>query len=154
MIKFSAYRWFFLTSIPFLILQAIFSIIWRTPSVPLSFHNTFYVISNSKILFLLAFFFVFIGIIYFVMEKMERQLHKLLNIVHYFITIISILILIFGMVISGFFVESYNTDVKAQLFDYKTLNKYILISGFLLLFGQLIFITNCMFGLFRRRTIY
>lgn len=146
--NFVPYRWFLWTSFPFLIIQFIISFIWRTPSVTLPFHDTYFIFTNSHILTLIAAFFFFIATIYYVMLKMDRYLHQDLCLVHYFSTIISILVFIFGMVISGFFIRSESTDVKETLFDFKTFNKYIAGSGFLLLFGQIVFIINCLSSIF------
>jgi heme/copper-type cytochrome/quinol oxidase subunit 1 len=148
--NFEAHRWFFWSSLPFLVIQAIISFVWRTPSVSLPFHDTYFIFTDSQILTLIAAFFFFIATIYYTLLKMERQLHQDLCLVHYFSTIISILIFIFGMVISGFFIRSESTDVKETLFDFKTFNKFIAVSGFLLLFGQIVFIINCLFSIFRK----
>jgi heme/copper-type cytochrome/quinol oxidase subunit 1 len=148
--KFEAHRWFLWSSLPFLVIQAIISFLWHTPSVSLPFHDTYFIFTNSQILTLIAAFFFFIATIYYVMLKMHRHLHQDLCLVHYFSTIISILFFIFGMVISGFFIRSESTDVKETLFDFKTLNKYIAVSGFLLLFGQIVFIINCLYSIFRK----
>lgn len=146
--NFNAHRWFLWTSLPFLMLQAVFSLIWHTPSVNLPFHDTYYVISQSQILMLLAAFFVFLAVIYFVFLKMRRHLHSGLSVIHYILTMLSIIILIFGMVFSGFFIKSDNENADAILFDYKSLNQAIAISAFLLIFGQIIFIINCLFSIF------
>jgi heme/copper-type cytochrome/quinol oxidase subunit 1 len=148
--NFVAYRWFLWTSLPFLVIQAIIGFIWHSPSVSLPFHDTYFIFTKSQILTLIAAFFFFIATIYYVMLKMDRQLHQDLCLVHYFSTIISILVFIFGMVISGFFIQSESTDVKETLFDFKTFNKYIAVSGFLLLFGQIVFIINCLSSIFRK----
>jgi heme/copper-type cytochrome/quinol oxidase subunit 1 len=148
--NFVAYRWFLWTSLPFLIIQTIIGFIWHSPSVTLPFHDTYFIFSKSQILTLIAVFFFFIAIIYYVMLKMDRHLHQDLCLIHYFSTVISILIFIFGMVISGFFIRSESIDVKETLFDFKTLNKYIAGSGFLLLFGQIVFIINCLSSIFRK----
>ena len=148
--NFEAHRWFMWSSLPFLIVQSIISFLWRTPSVSLPFHDTYFIFTNSQILTLIAAFFFFIATIYYVMLKMERQLHQDLCVVHYFSTVISILFFIFGMVISGFFIRSESTDVKETLFDFKTFNKYIAGSGFLLLFAQIVFIINCLSSIFRK----
>ena len=148
--NFEAHRWFMWSSLPFLIVQSVISFLWRTPSVSLPFHDTYFIFTNSQILTLIAAFFFFIATIYYVMLKMERQLHQDLCVVHYFSTVISILFFIFGMVISGFFIRSESTDVKETLFDFKTFNKYIAGSGFLLLFAQIVFTINCLSSIFRK----
>jgi heme/copper-type cytochrome/quinol oxidase subunit 1 len=148
--NFEAHRWFMWSSLPFLFVQALISFLWRTPSVSLPFHDTYFIFTNSQILTLIAAFFFFIATIYYVMLKMDRQLHQDLCLIHYFSTLISIFIFIFGMIISGFFIRSESTDVKETLFDFKTFNKYIAGSGFLLLFGQIVFIINCLSSIFRK----
>ena len=151
MTKFDAPRWFLWTSLPFLAMQAVFSFFWHSPSVSVPIHDTYYVVTNSQILFLVAAFFVFIALVYWIMLKMNRKLHKGLSVVHYFVTIIAILILIVGMVISSFFTVSDSADVKAVLFDYIRLKQAIALSGFLLLFGQILFIINCISSLIKFR---
>lgn len=148
--NFEAHRWFFWSSLPFLIVQSIISFLWHTPSVSLPFHDTYFIFTNSQILTLIGAFFFFIATIYYVMLKMDRRLHQDLCLVHYSSTIISIFIFIFGMVISDFFIQSESTDVKETLFDFKTFNKYIAVSGFLLLFGQIVFIINCLSSFIRK----
>jgi heme/copper-type cytochrome/quinol oxidase subunit 1 len=152
--KFVAHRWFMWTSLPFLIIQTIVGFVWRSPTVTLPLHDTYFIFSKSHILTLIAAFFFFIATIYYVMLKMDRKLHQDLCLIHYFSTVISILIFIFGMVISGFFIRSQSIDVKETLFDFKTLNKYIAGSGFLLLFGQIVFTINCLYSIFRRDRRY
>jgi heme/copper-type cytochrome/quinol oxidase subunit 1 len=153
-VNFVAYRWFLWTSLPFLLIQTIISFIWHSPLVTLPFHDTYFIFTKSQILTLIAAFFIFIATIYYVMLKMDRHLHQDLCLIHYFSTIISILIFIFGMVISGFFIRSESTDVKETLFDFKTFNKYIAGSGFLLLFGQIVFIINCLYSFIRKEKKY
>ncbi len=151
MIQFDAKRWFFLTSLPFLILQTIFSYLYRTPSVSIPIHDTYFVVSRSMILMLLFFFLNFLAIIYWTMEKMNRQLHKGLSKIHFGVTVLSILILIFGMVISRFFIISDSPNVKEVLFDFVRLTEITKVSVFLLIFGQILFIFNCMLKLIRIR---
>jgi heme/copper-type cytochrome/quinol oxidase subunit 1 len=97
---------------------------------------------------LLAAFFLFVAVIYFILMKMQRRLHKGLSLFHYIMTVVAILTLFFGMVFSGFFTTSESLDVNAVLFDFKRLNKAIAVSAFLLIFSQLVFIINCLFGIF------
>ena len=151
MTKFDASRWFLWSSLPFLAIQAVFSFLWHTPSVSVPIHDTYFVISNSQILFMIAIFFVFIAVVYWIMLKMNRRLHKGLSLIHYIVTVISIIILIVGMVISGFFTVSDSSDVKAVLFDHIKLKQAIAVSGFLLLFAQVLFIINCMSSLIKFR---
>jgi heme/copper-type cytochrome/quinol oxidase subunit 1 len=151
MIQFDAKRWFFLISLPFLILQTIFSLFYHTPSVSIPVHDTYFIVARSMIWFSLFFFLNFVAIIYWTMEKMHLQLHKGLSKIHFWITVLSLLILIFGMVISRFFIVSDSTNVKEVLFDFVRLTQITKVSVFLLIFGQILFIFNCMLKLIKIR---
>jgi heme/copper-type cytochrome/quinol oxidase subunit 1 len=151
MIQFDAKRWFNIASLPFLLLQTIFSVLYRTPSVSIPFHDTYFVVSRSMILIVLFFFLNFLAIIYWTMEKMNLALHKGLSKIHFGVTVLSLLILIFGMVISRFFIISNSTNVKEVLFDFVRLTQITKVSVFLLIFGQILFIFNCMLKLIKIR---
>ncbi len=151
--KFTPHLWFLWSSLPFLLLQTIITFAWATPSVSEPLGSSFFVFSRSQIILSMAALFVFISFIYFIMKKMERQLHQGLNILHYVCTMLAILILTTGMMISDFFTRSNTLNSEAQLFDYQTLNKFFAAAAFILLFGQIVFIINCLRGIFKKKFI-
>lgn len=84
---------------------------------------------------------------------MERRLHQGLNVLHYVCTMFAILILTIGMIISDFMTRSNTLNLGAQLFDYQILNRLFAVAAFILLFGQIVFIINCLRGIFKKKFI-
>jgi heme/copper-type cytochrome/quinol oxidase subunit 1 len=140
-------KWFLVTAGLFLLLQTAFTFLFKTPSVKLPFHDTYFVFSHSWLLMLLSAQMAFIAVIYFMFGYMNRRLHRGLSLVHFFITILSFCILGFGLWKVSFFTISDSENVNEVLFDYKLLKRYLASSGFVLLFAQIIFVINCLFAL-------
>jgi hypothetical protein len=145
-------RWFLWTAVFFLVLQIFFTLLFNNPTINFPLKGGFFAFSVSKILMLLAIQMAFIAIIYLTFAKMNRILHLNLGKIHFFITLFSLLLFGVGWVRSGLFNYSPSPiSTEGSLFDYKLLNKFNTVAGFLLLFAQVLFVINCLNALFAQR---
>lgn len=144
--------WFLWIAAFFLVLQTFFTLFFDNPTLDIPLHDTYFVFSASRLLLLLAVQMGFVAMIYWMFEKMNRSLHKGLSKLHFFTTLIALLIFGAGLALSDFFnVQAQKQRTDGTLFDYKLLNRFNFIAGFLLLFAQITFVINCLFALFNRQ---
>jgi cytochrome c oxidase subunit I len=144
--------WFLWTAAFFLVLQTFFTFFFNNPNLDIPLSNTYFVFSTSRLLLLLSVQMFFMAMIYWMFEKMNRFLHKGLGKVHFYMTQTAFLLFGVGLTVSGFFSSpQLQQRIDGVLFDYKLLNRFNYIAGFLLFFAQIIFVINCLFTLFTRQ---
>jgi heme/copper-type cytochrome/quinol oxidase subunit 1 len=144
-------RWFLWTAAFFLALQTFFTLFFGNSRLELANRDTYFVFSASWLLMLLAGQMLFMAVIYWMFDEMKRPLHIGLGKTHFFMTLFALWLFSVGLFESGFF-DNYRPQqrIDGALFDYKLLNKYNIVSGFVLFFAQIIFVINCLFALFIR----
>jgi len=118
---------------------------------PLDFniHDSYYVISRGVISILISLFFGIIGLGYWLMQKANKKLSKWMNWIHIFLT--------FGGIISITLIPHVfksSTASEFSLFDDLS-RQYIAatILVVLVIFSQLIYLTNLIIGLFNKNKV-
>ena len=133
----------FWISIPLIIL---FGLTSGDNYLDINLHNTMFVVANSYIAIIFSILFGLIGFGYWLMHKFRYKLSKWLNFTHIVLTIGG---LIFIWIITLFFNESnfkYGNSYSNEITKILILKFLILI----ILFGQLIYLTNIIGGLIRK----
>ena len=109
-------------------------------------HDTYFVIDQMHIVIGLAVVFLLISLVYFTFAKFSRPLKFSLGLIHYLITIIAIVIFVFGPV-ELFESRRYTADSNPFDVSYGLSDSVLIIFGGLAL-GQLFFLVNFILVLF------
>lgn len=133
----------FLLAIPIIMLIGIFS---GDTTLDINVHDTYYVIAYFYLTILISILFGIIGIGYWLMLTANRKLSKWLNLTHIVLTIGGIVTII----LIPYLLNS-RTESEYPLFDgLATQNLIISIVAILIFFGQLIYISNLIIGIFNK----
>ncbi len=130
----------FLFTIPIVLFIGILN---RNTVLDINVHDTYYVIAHLHLAILLSILFGIIGIGYWVMQKVDRQLSKWLNWAH------------LGLTFGGTFLvwiltKFYRTEIMEYEFN-NYLTMVITIVVLLIILGQLIFPINIIYGLMKKK---
>ncbi len=138
MSKLKTPHYFWITAV-FILLIGVSSFFDENDIIDINVHDTYFVIRNSHLTTLLFVIYGIIGFCYWLFFKYEIILVRNLTNIHSIITIGSIYIYEIGMIYYNF-----KTDSSFPLFDDDILNQnlFTLIIVMLVLFTQLLFITN------------
>ena len=124
---------------------------YKEESFDLNVHDTYFVIYNDYLSYLISKCFVLIGLFYFTIIKIGRELKNWMNLIHSFITIFGLLILKILVDISqNSFFQSKSIYEKND-FDYIKFGIVILV--LLIGIAQIIFIVNLIIALFNKKII-
>jgi hypothetical protein len=145
MIKIKTYYLLFFTS---LILLMLGFLVEEETTTDVNVHDTYFVIANSYFYWFFSILLFFFFTIYFSLDKAKMILFRILYRMHIFGTLISV----FGL----FFPYSMVfTTSKFPLFDnMQYINNSIVISFFLFLFSQLLFLINIFATLIKRLRLF
>ncbi len=111
--------------------------------IDINIHDTYYVISNYHFATLISILFGIIGLIYWIVKKMNGNLSNRLNLIHVALTFGGIFII---LILNEFFRKSimeYNFNENLTMVIY-------LISS-IVVFGQIIFPINIISGIFKKQ---
>ncbi|SHG48530.1 cbb3-type cytochrome c oxidase subunit I [Flagellimonas flava] len=134
----------FLLSIPIIMLIGILS---GDSVLDINVHDTYFVIAYLHLAILISILFGIIGIGYWIMQKANRKLSKWLNLIHVVLTVGG-LIAIFGI---PYLLFDSTAESAFPVFDQIARQNLILIlTIFLILFGQLMYLINLIVGIFRK----
>ncbi len=133
----------FWISIPIIILIGLLN---RNEILDVNVHDTYFVFSKTDLTIVISILFMIIGLGYRIMLKAKRNLSKWLNLTH--------IVLTFGGIITISLIPylfNYKTETEFPLFDdLAGQNITIIIVTILILFGQLIYLTNLITGMFNK----
>lgn len=110
-------------------------------SIDIAVHDTYYVVSNSIVMILIALLFALFALILFGIHKMAKQLSPILNWVHFGLTLGPLIII----VLVGFEL----VDARAIT----SVNEWIAILILVLALSQLVFIANIIQSFLLKKTI-
>lgn len=106
-------------------------------------HDTYYVISNYHFATLISILFGIIGLIYWIVKKVNGNLSKRLNLVHVTLTFGGIFLI---LILNEFFRKSI------MEYDFnENLTMVIYLISAIVIFGQIIFPINIISGIIRKR---
>jgi len=112
-------------------------------------YDTSIAIANNYLAYLISIFFVLIGFGYWLIYKFKHQLSNWLNLLHIVITVGGFLtVLMIGLIFGYSPIESENTYSNTLRINSKLINLLLTI-----ILGQLIYLTNIIIGLIRKRNI-
>lgn len=140
---FSKYSyWYFWGIIPFIIFLRIDS---KVDALDFNIHDTYYVIGSYDLIFFFSFYFLFIGLGYFLMKKRGNRLSKWLTTIHTLIsTLFFVVIFISLKNLNKFQSALLNED---NFFNYFI--SFVYIIPFLLV--QLLFPINILISFFKKK---
>ena len=129
--------WF---SIPILLLIRITS---NNQDLDINVHDTYIVFQPNELIIIISLLFGVIGIVYWLLKKLNRKLSKWLSLIHIFFTIGGILLI---WILSHFFNES---PLEYEINDKIRTIIYIIV--LLSIFGQIVFPINILIALLSKR---
>jgi len=113
--------------------------------IDINIHDTYYVISNYHFATLTSILFGIIGLIYWIVKKVNRNLSKRLNLVHVTLTFGGIFLI---LILNEFFRKSI------MEYDFnENLTMVIYLISAIVILGQIIFPINIISGIIRKRNI-
>ncbi|WP_225037300.1 cbb3-type cytochrome c oxidase subunit I [Winogradskyella sp. SM1960] len=111
--------------------------------IDINIHDTYYVISNYHFATLISILFGIIGLIYWIVKKVNGNLSKRLNLVHVTLTFGGIFLI---LILNEFFRKSI------MEYDFnENLTMVIYLISAIVIFGQIIFPINIISGIIRKR---
>jgi heme/copper-type cytochrome/quinol oxidase subunit 1 len=131
-----------------LLILAIGFIFFRS-TIDINIRDAYFVIAQTHIALLLALTFLFISLIYFSFTKFSKPLKLRLGQIHYLITTLTLLIVIFPP--TYFFQAKRYTPGSNPFANSLDINEFILFAFLVLLLGQTIFLINIFWTLFGRK---
>jgi heme/copper-type cytochrome/quinol oxidase subunit 1 len=136
-----------------LVLTSLFMLNQKNTVVDIHLHDTYFVIAQNHIFWLLSIITFFIWLLYFLTNKILYA--KVLTWTHVILTILTLLLLVstlyFGDSILGPIAGGYIDISHVKSFDqYRTYSKSVEISILVLFLGQVIFVVNVILGLLKR----
>ena len=135
----------FWKSIPLIILINFFN---GTKSLDINIHDTYYVIEPEVVSIPISIIFGIIGFGYWIMEKKDINLIKMLNLIHIILTLGGLLIIIILL-------QLYREPNTEKLLTDVNFNENLNITNFttilIVLFGQIIYIINILSGIMKRK---
>ncbi|WP_418312520.1 cbb3-type cytochrome c oxidase subunit I [Polaribacter reichenbachii] len=109
----------------------------------INIHDTYYVISNYHFATLISILFGIIGLIYWIVKKVNGNLSKRLNLIHVTLTFGGIFLI---LILNEFFRKSI------MEYDFnENLTMVIYLISAIVIFGQIIFPINIIRGIIRKR---
>tara|TARA_R110001606_G_scaffold160256_2_gene304112 strand:+ start:58 stop:540 length:483 start_codon:yes stop_codon:yes gene_type:complete len=127
---------------------------YNEESFDLNIHDTYFVIYNDYLSYLISKWFVLIGLFYFTIIKIGRELKNWMNLIHSFITIFGLLILKILVDISQNEFFQTKSFYEKNDFDYYNYIKFGIVTLVLLIgIAQIIFIVNLIIALFSNKKI-
>jgi len=130
----------FLLSIPIIMLIGILS---GDAVLDINVHDTYYVIAYLHLAILISILFGIIGIGYWIMQKVDRKLSKWLNWTHIGLTF-------GGTLVVWILTKFYRTEIMEYEFN-NNLTLIITLIVLLMVFGQIIFAVNIIYGLIKKK---
>lgn len=124
-----------------------------TESIDIAVHDTYFVVGNSQVFFVLTFFFFIFALIVWLFQKIKRPLSVRLMQIHFFVSVISILV---AVVLFQYTNSLSNTQIYTDYSVTDSSNDSFVILGWatiIMLVGllaQLIFVFNVIRSLVRR----
>ena len=111
--------------------------------IDINIHDTYYVISNYHFATLISILFGIIGLIYWIVKKVNGNLSKRLNLIHVTLTFGGIFLI---LILNEFFRKSI------MEYDFnENLTMVIYLISAIVIFGQIIFPINIISGIIRKR---
>ncbi|MBT8184118.1 MAG: cbb3-type cytochrome c oxidase subunit I [Eudoraea sp.] len=106
-------------------------------------HDTYFVVASIHLAYLISIIFGVIALAYWGMHKLNRKLSKLLNLIHIGLT--------FGGIASIWILSKFYREEVLE-YEYNNSLTLVIISIFLLIiFGQIIFSINLIYGLLKKK---
>ncbi len=140
--EFKAYYLLFIAS---LIFFSISIFINSQMNYDINIQDTYYVIREVDFYIMISFFVLILGLLYFILEKIKIILIPFISKVHIFGTLI---LLFLNIYFNYYNLLEYQSN--EFLFDKPDYNKYIIISIFVLIILQLLFIINIFVSLIKK----
>ncbi len=143
MFKFKVHIYFFITSIVILLGGIIISFISEDNNLDINIHDTYYVISNWYITYMLVFIYSFLGILYYLINRLQLKTNTILSYIHTIITC--------GSVYVYWIVYPILAYLDTSIFSPGYINLLLLILSLLIILAQPLYIINIIIGLIRGR---
>ncbi len=118
-------------------------ILSRDAALDINVHDTYYIIAHLHLAILASILFGIIGFGYWIMQKADRKLSKRLNWTHVGLTF-------GGILIVWILAQFYRTEIMEYGFN-DNLTLIIKLIILLIIFGQLIFPINIIYGLIKKK---
>ncbi len=124
-----------------------------TESIDIAIHDTYFVVGNSQVFFVLTFFFFIFALTIWLFQKIKRPLSVRLMQIHFFVSVISILV---AIVLFQYTNSLSNTQIYTDFSVADNSNDSFAILGWITivllvgLFAQFIFVFNVIRALVRR----
>ncbi len=139
---FKDYYLLFLTSIFFFVISFL---VYYKMTFDINIYDTYYVIREVDFYLINSFFIFFLGLIYFILDKIKIILFTVLKKIHIFGSLF-----LFSLIIYFNYYNLLEYQSNEFLFDKPDYNKYMIISIFTLITLQLLFIINIFVSLIKK----
>ncbi len=140
------YIYLWLTSLMVLIVGYVSYVHLQNSALDINVHDTYFVVAHQHIVYGLSSFFLLIGSMYWIMEKLKIKLLSTLTVIHVMVTLLSIILCIIGI----FYFDSVITAPKV-LKDSQAINRnaFTTIISMLIIIAQLLFLINVIISLIK-----
>ena len=140
--KIKAYYLLFPASMIFFVISFL---VYYKMTFDVNIYDTYYVISEVDFYLIISFFILFLGLIYFILDKFKIILFSVLKKIHIFGTLF-----LFSLIIYFNYYNLLEYQSNEFLFDKPDYNKYMIISIFALITLQFLFIINIVVSLIKK----
>lgn len=140
--KIKAYYLLFPASMIFFVISFL---VYYKMTFDINIYDTYYVIREVDFYIMISFFVLILGLLYFILEKFKIILPSFLSKVHIFGTLF-----LFALIIYFNYNNLFEYQSNEFLFDRPDYNKYIIISIFVLITLQLLFIINIIVSIIKK----
>jgi heme/copper-type cytochrome/quinol oxidase subunit 1 len=120
--------------------------------IDLNVHDTYFVIANLHIAFVLLLLFLLFGFVYFIFQRTNRPLKRVPGLIHYFISTFTILLFILSPLLVNHAPRRYNPNDPVYE-NLHIINLIITISAILFLVAQAIFLANILRSIFTKASV-
>jgi cytochrome c oxidase subunit 1 len=120
--------------------------------IDLNVHDTYFVIANLHIAFVLLLLFLFLGFVYFIFQRMNRPLKRVPGFIHYFISTFTVLVFTLSPLLVNHAPRRYNPSDPVYE-NLHVINLIITISAILFLIAQAVFLYNILRSIFKKPSV-